>query len=945
MGFFDRWSPNDDGSFTDTQDDSAGSSDSDGSDDDSGSTRPGSSVPNNLSGGGSSDPEPDPTPEPTQEQDQLLDGSTGSSSSGGGSSDPIPDDPFGDNDNPFADDDSGGSSSGGDEMPDESGDMPEDNATSGQGIGPGGVSGSEAATPDAELDAPTNDSTEGIEATKTGELEDTASDPRIREQAQSLEQQLTGTKVTDAVDGLKTTGAELREEDVQVVRDGDTLRAELSPVGRERVGNIADRQADEAAERVVEEQLNTSFTNEDVTVDDSGNIDVSQNVQNEATEQTIAANNPGVRESDITFEDGDPTVNREQTDPQDRVAENLSNELGITEGEDFTTSREAPANRVPTERGQGDVRVDITESGAQELRGRREQQEGDIFTGAVAALERSPGTAINTGALLLSRDLDSNASVDLPGEGSLIGRGRQDAATDPGDRFGGDLDIPFTDIGFVEGSDAAAGFVEESFISPTADLAGDVFALGQAGSQIAGAGNPVAIAQGTAGPEQSARALNNTETRVQDLARGESEQQSEQVALETLGEGTTRGGLGIANVPRVANAVFEAGSFTVEAGEQTASGDGGEFAQDATEAGALRAGQAAEFAASNPLRFTSQLAGGAVTSSSLIRLGRLAGGSSGSRAVSAVVQPGEELAIAAARRGAVSAGVASKVPGVRKEQIIPESKGGSGDPLVDIDIDDTGSSSTAVESTDFRSDSGGTSTTGRVRERVGEFLDDESAAAGPGSRTRQRQRQRQRPEQEPVVEIDVENDPLVRARQRRQQAQESDIETRIRADGRLRAAQRLEAETGTAAVQTPSVGLGTETGVGLDTEQFGATVAVTEPTLALEARQELATEPVTETRSEQRQETRTEARQELATETAVETRTEFGSELRTETRTETDTDDDLLDDDDLFGGGSSDIDTATRRFEYGVASPDDVLSGDAGLSVSGDLLDDDLGPV
>jgi hypothetical protein len=252
--------------------------------------------------------------------------------------------------------------------------------------------------PEPERDASDNDSTEGIEATKTGDVETSADDPAVREQAQTLEQRLTGTKVTDAVDGLNTTGAEFREEDIQVVRDGDTLRVELSPVGRERVGNIAERQTDEAAERAIERDLNTAFTNQDVSVDNSGNVGVSRDVRNEATEQAIASANPGVRESDVTFQNGEARVQRNRSDPQDRVAEQVANELGISQGEDFTVSRTAPSSRVPTSTGQGDVRVNITQTGAQEIRGRREQAEGDIFTDAVAAVERSPSTAINTGA-------------------------------------------------------------------------------------------------------------------------------------------------------------------------------------------------------------------------------------------------------------------------------------------------------------------------------------------------------------------------------------------------------------------------------------------------------------------------------------------------------------------------------------------------------------------
>ncbi|WP_367175100.1 hypothetical protein [Haloarcula rubripromontorii] len=298
------------GGVSDTSPDDGGSDDSgSGSDDSSGSS-------DNPFGGDYDDPTPDIRPDndnPFDDSGSSSSDSSGSSSDGssdGGSSSSSSDN----SDNDSTPDSTAGGGSSSDPAPGLGGgggvsDTSPDPDT-GQGIGPDGTSGSEASTPDAETDAPQNDSTEDIEATRTGKLEDTASDPRVREQAQSLEDDVAGKKVTDVVDGLKTTGAELREEDVEVVRDGDQLKAELSPVGEERVQNIADRQADESVERAVEDELNTSFTNEDVSVNDDGSVDVSEDVQQEATEQAIADSNPGVREDDVTFEDGDPQVQK-----------------------------------------------------------------------------------------------------------------------------------------------------------------------------------------------------------------------------------------------------------------------------------------------------------------------------------------------------------------------------------------------------------------------------------------------------------------------------------------------------------------------------------------------------------------------------------------------------------------------------------------------------------
>jgi len=837
---------------------------------------------------------------------------------------------------------------------------------SGSGIGPAGVSGSEASTPDAETDAPTNDSTEGIEATKTGELE--TSDSDFSGQAQTLEERLTGTKVTDAVDGLNTTGAEFRREDIQVVRDGDTLRAELSPVGRERVGNIAERQTDEAAERAIERDLNTAFTNQDVTVDNSGNVGVSRNVQNEATEQGIAAANPGVRESDVTFQNGEARVERNRSDPQQRVAEQVASDLGISQGDDFTVSRTAPSSRVPTSTGQGDVRVNITQTGAQEIRGRREQEEGDIFTGAVAAVERSPGTAINTGALLLSRDVDSNARFDTPGEGSLIGRGREDEANANEDRFGEDLDIPFTDIGFVSGSDAAADAVEQRVISPVSEVAGDV-----SGSSQTGVGIGVGLL--TSDPDAfGEETFNQSEQELRDIPRSEENEVGEENAGEVIGEGATSGALGIANVPRVANAVFEAGSFTVEAGEETVEGDGGEFAQEATEAGALRAGQGAEFAASNPLRFSSQLAGGAIASSSLIRLGRFAGGPSGGRAASTLVQPGEEAAIFAARRG---------VPGTRRlAGLVGDVDVGQGRRFLSDEGGQLGQSRSrgSSESESSGSSSGGTTITAedlantQARSsdltRGGRFGSEPSGGRQP----------------EATTDVPSAGEPSslgFRSARTEQERGGTAAESNRKPNQDLReqaeARQVTEPEAQTGAIENTAVGLlrGTEAEVGQDVtagqearqeaaqRPFAGTRVDsllnsgprTEPGVTnrvepfvgtrLESRLETRVETGTEARQDTRQESRQEVRQETRIESRAESRIEPRTEFRFDTRRETDFDDDRAVDGDesgRFPGLTGDSEEVVTLFRNPLTG--DVLddSADGGSSVPGFGSSDSDGP-
>ncbi|MDS0223798.1 hypothetical protein NDI54_20940 [Haloarcula sp. S1AR25-5A] len=939
MGFFDWWSSNGDGSFTDTQDD--GGESPDASSDDS-----------NDSAGG------DSTPEPTESQDRLFDGSTGGPSSDSDSpfddSGPsTPEPPSPDNDNPF--DDGGGSSSdggasssgssssgggssgssGGSSGSDDnsppvgntpsSGNLPSqsgDSTEPSQGIGPGGVEGSEAATPDEETDSPDNDSTENIDATRTGRLEDTADDPRVREQAQSLEDQVAGQQVTDVVDGLNTTGAELREEDVEVTRDGDTLEAGLSPVGRERVRNIAERQADEQAERAVEDQLNEPFTNADVSVDNNGNVGVSEDVQQEATEQAIAGANPGVREDDVSFQNGQPQV--EQPEPTD-PAEQLEERTGLEEGQDFTVE---------------DGQVNVTQRGAQQIQAREEQEQGDIFSGAVEQVEGVAG-------------------IDVPGDGSLVGRGREDAANANDDRFGDDL------TGIDDTLAGAGRFVDDRLISPVTDTAGDVFALGQQGSQLAGAGNPVALALGTAGAQQSADALDDTETRVGDLARGDAGQQSDPVQLEAFGEGSARGAGAIANIPALAATGVDATEFTVEAGEQTVEGDGGEFAQEATEAGALRAGQGAEFASNNPTQFTGQVLGGALASTAAFGAGRAVAGARGAKAAGVAIQPGEEAlrtalrGARAARRATPDTPDAPDLPDSLK-RFIDDTRGqqtfGSRS-----DSDTSGSSTDTDTTTITAEDLGGTQARSSDLTRGGRFGSEPSGGRQPeattdvpsgGDPTNLGFRSAET-EQETGTTADADAKPQ---QDLREQAQQQEVTQAARTPGRSSAAAAAGVGAGVGAGAGDLVGqaeqsavedvfddtgfgsatdteLNIGTGTGLELGQESRSETRTE--FGQEFRSELGTEARTETRTEtrtdQRQELGTETRTEIGQELRTETRSEQRQELRTElgfetsTRTETDVDlGDVFDDDE---SGPVDFGAADEVFDTGVVQSFDELNG------------------
>lgn len=616
----------------------------------------------------------DDTPEPTQNQDQLLDGSAGGSSGSSGGSDPLEDDGTlpdapSTGDNPFDDSDSSGSSGGSsggssaDSSGDDSGnrDSGGSNRQSGSGIGPGGVSGSEAATPDAETDAPTNDSTQNIEATRTARLEsDSTANDVVRNRAQKLEDRVAGEKVTDVVDGLNTTGAELREEDVEVVRDGDQLVASLSPVGEERIENIADRQTEESAERQVESALNTSFTDADVSVNEDGSVDVSQNVENEAVEQGIAENNPGVSEGDVSFKNGEPQVDQteSQTDPVSRV----ESETGLDEGEDFTLTRE-----------DGNVSVNVTETGAQELRGRNEQAEGDALTEIVTGVEGVTG-------------------ADLPGNTSVAGEARvEQANSETGELFGGrgDIEQGLRDAGnaFSEGAQQIA------------DPAGDALAA-----------NPLVDILDPSPDGIDRQGFENATT----------PQSREERNRASLFSGTAAGAAEALNAPRLGVAGIELGEAASAGIDATAVSGGDqeefeEFEQRAAGGAAVQAVDTTRAARDSPFNTAGTVVGGAVGATGLLRAGRAVGGSTGARTAGSLVQPGEEL-FKALRRSDSGTSAPSGTGQL--------GSGGTGS-LLDADALDAGrgpSTSSRVRGELSRSD-----TLNRIRDSINEFRSDTSA--------------------------------------------------------------------------------------------------------------------------------------------------------------------------------------------------------------------------
>lgn len=120
----------------------------------------------------------------------------------------------------------------------------------------------------------------------------------------------------------------------------------------------------------------------------------------------------------------------------------------------------------------------------------------------------------------------------------------------------------------------------------------------------------------------------------------------------------------------------EAAEFTVHGAGEIASGRGGSFADDVADAAVGKAALVGQQASANPARFSGTLAGSAVASVGAIGAATRFSGPRTGRAVSVAIQPGEELAISAARSGLIPARAATLVPGVRRGHIGAEAGGG-----------------------------------------------------------------------------------------------------------------------------------------------------------------------------------------------------------------------------------------------------------------------------
>lgn len=477
------------------------------------------------------------------------------------------------------------------------------------------------------------------------------------------------------------------------------------------------------------------------------------------------------------------------------------------------------------------------------------------------------------------------------------------------ERFGDfDINVPFTDREFEE-------------------------LTGEAGDRLVSGGQQV----GDALAEETVRGgrfsfVQSTPAFLEEQVTGDTE----------LTERFTRGvPVGAANIGSQAlNLPQEAAEFSVEAGRRTARGEARDFAGDVGSAAAGKGVVVAQEASQDPAGFAGQLAGSAVLSAGAIGAAGRFGGPRTARATSVTIQPGEELAIAAARRGAIPTRAATAVPGVRRSQIRAEAEEFLQSDRGQLELTGPRSRSESREETttitaeDLDTPLGDPSRPS-VRARA-----EEAPEPAPDDPTSPIQRRRRRAQQSEVTRtttsriegIDDERPsptleervpPGFRQRQEAAQRQEVTVgETELERDARLfDTIQQAEVTAGQqqrlAEAQASEV-VGEE---GLEASAVETGVVEREA-----LREEVGVEQMQETRQELSQESRLETRQEVGVESRSELGREVGVEARREIGIEADVDLDLRPD---RGEGRRRRrrDDFTREFEFGVASPEEVLQG------------------
>jgi len=312
-------------------------------------------------------------------------------------------------------------------------------------------------------------------------------------------------------------------------------------------------------------------------------------------------------------------------------------EENLTPGEDFTVSTEQTDSGVKAS-------ASLTDQGRKKLARRSD----DIFSGVVE------GTEDALSAVVQVQTGSENAEVDIPGEGSVANVAREEANAGETD-LTADLG-PVSDAGDV--ATAAGDFLKKNAFDPFADASGDVAEASATGFKQIGSGD-IPIVFGAGGMQTSPDAKEEAREVVSDIGRSPENEQSKSTVTERAGEGVGSGTTAVLNVPAVAGTAVDAVEFGAAGADAAASGSGRQFAEQAGGQATLVAEQATQYAVDNPVKFAGEVGGSAVLSTAAISGAAAVGGSRAARAASVAIQPGEELAVTAARRGLISSRAAT----------------------------------------------------------------------------------------------------------------------------------------------------------------------------------------------------------------------------------------------------------------------------------------------
>jgi hypothetical protein len=337
-----------------------------------------------------------------------------------------------------------------------------------------------------------------------------------------------------------------------------------------------------------------------------------------------------------------------------RVPEDAAEQIAATTGlSEQLLTRNLPDERT-VQRGQG---RETTEP--------RQQQQ-------FAALPARPESGIDRRIEQITQDIDDV----VPGQISAADINRRISRTTSirGGDVGQNLEAQFENVGSREVPDrdltadlgvlSEAGDVSsdvgaditENLIQPTAEVVGDFVQTSESGAAVIGSAPPGSPIQRPTDAE--------IQRQFRDITRGPEEDQSTISAGEDIGQGLTSGVGLVLNVPATAGGFVDLTEVGVRGAQEFQAGRGEEFATDVRDVAAVRGARIGQAATENPLRVGAQVGGSVVGSFGAIRGAQRVGGPRTAKAVSTAIQPGEEVAITAARRGLVRPSIAETVPGV-----------------------------------------------------------------------------------------------------------------------------------------------------------------------------------------------------------------------------------------------------------------------------------------